>query len=361
MNFLVNRDQILEVISKVRHYAEKDGKGHFAWSSCVKITAAAKELFLEVFTLEAPTVIFRLDVGVDIKQQGFVVVQCKTVNDVLSSMPPQSVINFSIKDNNLKIQQSRRVISLPIMSTEFPAAKDLSGLVFKKMPHICKKVNSVLYATKEDETRVVTGCVHIHNGFVVGTDGHRLAYVTTGDCDIQDCLIPAKVFGKISKVFNKEEQEAVEVASDDSCLYLRSGNGIVGIRRVARDYLRWQTLLPNISLTKCLTFNKDSMKDALRAVSIASNSESKGVVFKFSKDGNVKIFAKSNESHLAAEEVIDYTGDLIDFDYSINSDYLIDLLNNLELGEATMRVISSNEKTIFIEGDTTQLIMPLKL
>lgn len=193
---------------------------------------------------------------------------------------------------------------------------------------------------------------------VVGTDG---AYFFKKSLKIKSkkelTVMVCDMFVQSCKTF-----QDCKISIGQKFIKAECGNEIVISRLSENKFVNYEMIIPK-DIIYNITVEKDSLKNSVRAVSIAADLMSKQCVLNFSK-GMVKItsqdidFDKNGETELELEHSVDIDA------ICCNGIQLMHLLNILEGNEIELSVTGAN-KTIFmrpLNDDTTLcLLQPLMI
>jgi len=219
----------------------------------------------------------------------------------------------------------------------------------------------------------------------VATDGHRLALarsvIDVADDFTMQAILPRKAVIELERLGNELGKL---VGDNDGNLTLVFGREFLQVtlpfgnvnstgqiddaikvtftaRLIDGKFPDYRRVMP-ASTNKVALANKDQMTDVLRRVSILSNEKSRGVIFKFSQDGNVEVRANNAEQDEAVEALqVNYQGEPIEL--SFNAAYLQDVLDVLG-GDVQLHMSQANSSVLVNQLNDSQhqyVIMPMRI
>lgn len=219
----------------------------------------------------------------------------------------------------------------------------------------------------------------------VATDGHRLALarsvIDVADDFTMQAILPRKAVielerlgnelgklvgdndGNLTLVFGREFlQVALPFGNVDSTGQIDDSIKVTFTARlIDGKFPDYRRVMPS-NTDKIALANKEQMTDVLRRVSILSNEKSRGVIFKFSQDGNVEVRANNAEQDEAVEALqVKYQGEPIEL--SFNAAYLQDVLDVLA-GDVQLHMSQANSSVLVNQLNDTQhqyVIMPMRI
>lgn len=194
----------------------------------------------------------------------------------------------------------------------------------------------VSHAMPVKDVRPMLNGIHLTTGYVVATDGHRLAYLKS-DYDGIDLIIPSDAANSINidgDVYVSENQ-----------LIVRNDNSVFSTGLLTSRYVDWRRVLPSGSEDSVFVLRK-SLLDALDMCSI---NESK-VLFTI-KNGELKLSNNGSEVFVEIESKID-------MQIGFNIQYLQDALRMIEKETIEIKFFGES-KQILIEDSF--VIMPMRV
>jgi len=334
--------------------------------------AKGSTLELSATDLEVST---KVTIETNVEKEGKFCVNAKNIFDILKELPSSDIeLILNENENTLKLNCGDIHYSLLIYKSD-----DFPHLVFGgddnsfnlNAEQVLSIINKTSYAILNDETRL-----HLNGIFLqevegklraVATDGHRLSLFETilsqpnNNTLINGIIIPKKGVYELKKIAESHPNKSVTVSVDDSFLYASTDNYFISIRLIAREYPKYQAVIPN-KTSFTMVADKNTFADAVRRIKIMSNEKSNGVRVHLN---NTEITIMANHPSLgdAQEKIpVEYNGK--EMEIGFNAKYLIDTIYTFDEGDITLEL--NNELSPVIIRSSTQpnylgIIMPLKL
>jgi len=300
-------------------------------------------------------------------------VSAKKLQDILRSLSTDIEVTLTRKDDHLLVKSHKSAFNLQILPAEdFPEVTEepeSDNAVTLKQKEFKDLLHLVQFAVAQQDIRYyLNGLLLLIDGkqlISVGTDGHRLAYVSTGLDKAQkkqEVILPRKAVFELSKLLHDNEdpikieyfQNKVRFSFSDITLISKIIDGKFP------DYNR---VIPTRN-NKLFEINRLVFLQALQRVSILSNQSDKfrGVRLIVNKD-NLRIICKNNEQEEAEEELeINYQDDPVDI--SLNITYLMDLLNNVTSEMVQCAFENANSSVLMtVPGNEIfkYIVMPMRI
>ncbi|MCB0753699.1 MAG: DNA polymerase III subunit beta, partial [Ignavibacteriae bacterium] len=233
-------------------------------------------------------------------------------------------------------------------------------------------INKTSHAMSNDETRINLNGIFLQSLDsklrAVAIDGHRLAlldiknFENENDTLTDGIIIPKKGITELKKIAELYSGSNLLVSLDESFIYISANDEhILSIRLIARDYPKYQTVIPS-KTTYSLKIERNSLLNAVRRIRILSNEKTNGIKATLQKN-TMTISANHPSFGHASETVsVDYNG--AELDIGFNAKYMLESLAVLEVNEIIFEL--NNELSPVVvrseeEPDFLGIIMPLKL
>jgi len=199
----------------------------------------------------------------------------------------------------------------------------------------------------------------------VATDGHRLVKLdlegitSTEDLDF---IVPEKAMKLAGRV---ADDEACTIRVDDGHVGFDFGSARVLARLIDETYPNYEAVIPDEN-DRTLTISRDSMLNAVKRVGLYSSSMTNQIRLAIESD-QVTISAEDIERSSEAEEVVSCDYDAEDMTIGFNSNYLTEVLSNLDADEVIFKLSSPNRAGIVFpleqneDEEVLMLIMPVML
>lgn len=201
---------------------------------------------------------------------------------------------------------------------------------------------------------------------IVATDGHRLVKLDLPELKADtsvDFIVPEKATKLAGRVV--EDDEICTVKVDEGHVSFEFGNSRVLARLIDESYPNYEAVIPDGN-DRDLVVNREDMLNAVKRVGIYSSSMTNQIRLEIRSD-SVTISAEDVERSSEAEEVIHCDYDSEDMEIGFNSEYLTEVLSNVDSDEVVFELSSPNRAGIVLpqqqadDEEILMLIMPVML
>jgi len=300
-------------------------------------------------------------------------VSAKKLQDILRSLTSDAEVSLIRKDDYLQVKSSKSAFNLQILPAEdFPEVaeqSDATASLTLKQNELKKLLHHVQFAVAQQDIRYyLNGLLLLAESdqlIAVGTDGHRLAYIATmlqQKVTKQEVILPRKTVFELSKLL-MDSDDPIQIDYLQNKIRFSFSDITVISKIIDGKFPDYNRVIP-VKNKKTFDISRVVFLQALQRVSILSNQSDKfrGVRLVISKD-NICITCKNNEQEDAQEELlIQYDDESIDI--SLNINYLMDLLNNVD--SETVRCSFENANTSVLmtipENENFKyIVMPMRI
>ena len=233
-----------------------------------------------------------------------------------------------------------------------------------------RTIDKTAFAVSQDALRPAMMGVYFQVGedatSVVATDGHRLVKLTLPELQANistDFIVPEKATKLAGRVV--EDDEICTVRVDESHVSFEFDNSRVLARLIDETYPNYQSVIPDGN-DRHLVVNREDMLNAVKRVGLYSSSMTNQIRLDVTAD-TVTISAEDVERSSEAEETIHCDYDSEAMEIGFNSEYLTEVLSNVECDEVVFELSSPNRAGIVLpredaeDEDILMLIMPVML
>ena len=289
------------------------------------------------------------------EEQSFAV-PYKTLLDLLKSL--KGDISLEVKGNTLHVKAPTGKYKIGIFAGEdFPKGDYKTGDSEIRAYMLEHAVDLVQGAVSTDELRPVMTGIHFdnQNGMLAATDGHRMVTFKAGFTGENFTVAP-----KPLAMIKGFQDAKVNYVVDGSHIYFNVENLSFKVRLIDGAYPPYQKVIP-VGNDKTLSVDQKTLLDAVKRVSLFSNSETKQI--KLSLGETIEIDGSDVNFNTSAKETVEgtYEGDPIEI--GLNAKYLVELLNK---GDGDIKLtFSEPNKPVLIYNKANpnllQLVMPVML
>ena len=366
MKFQIEKETLLNPLQQIIGAVEK--RQTMPALSNVLLRATDNSLTLTATDLEIELV---SQIAMIVDQPGDITVPARKLLDICKSLPNESMINFSVKDNKALVQSGRSRFSLATLAAnDFPALDAINSVNEFEIAQKTLRdlIDKTAFAMAQQDVRYyLNGLmleVSANNLRAVATDGHRLAYCekeTTADiADIKQVILPRKGVLELVRLLSDTEDK-VKVILGSNHLQVEFADLRLTSKLIDGRFPDYNRVMPTDG-NNIVTADREQLRQALIRASILSNEKYRGIRL-ILENNLVKLQAHNPDQEEADVEVeVVYTGDDIEIGFNVN--YMLDVLNvtGSEMVQASLR--DSNSSFLLTYPDQTDckyVIMPMRL
>jgi len=306
---------------------------------------------------------------------GSVLIQAKRLHDLVSKLPdvPLEIEVLEGRKVTLKCEGIGTYTlpgGDPMDFTELPAVD--AQVIFKISGEFLKRlISKTVFAVSRDDMRpILTGIVmqiRSNELRIVATDGHRLSRITRRGIeysgDPRDVVIPMKALNLLTR--SLDDADVPEIGLAETRAYFSTDDQKLITRLIDGHYPKYESVIPDDNPYK-MTVNADEFMATVGRISIFANQISHQVKIAVS-DSDMILETEDPELGGRGEEkiAINYEGSPVEIAY--NSNYLNDVLRQIDTEEVIFRLKSSNDAAVVTatsqqeNEDHLMLLMPIRL
>ena len=270
--------------------------------------------------------------NINIIDPGAITIPAKKFIDIVRELPDSDIVIDVNEKNNITVKCDKivyKIMGLP--KSEYPPIMEqkkesvnlkINKAIFKEM------IKKTIFAVSLDDTRkILTGVlVVVENNEMkmVGTDGHRLAFMKSpvGKTENTKIIIPTKVLNELQK-FLKEDEDDVEILVYENQITFKFDNLVITSRLIDGQYPSYEQIINRI-FDKKVKVNTEILGKAVKRVSLLAIDKASAIKIKAS-EGKLLINATTADVGEAEEEVAaDYKGE--EMTIAFNAKYVADVL-----------------------------------
>ncbi len=246
-----------------------------------------------------------------------------------------------------------------------------------KAPEIADMINKTIFAVGSVSTRYAFNGVHFvlqdSTAEMVGTDGHRLAWVKKKvqlDQSVSaSVIIASKAVSELSRLISSEEDviqmrlgagaDQTEPAEAPRDICMQVGGRLLWSRLLEGRFPPYQDVFPK-DLDKKVTLPRAPFLSAVRQAALMTTDEARAIKLAFSS-GKLTVSSRAPEAGEAQVELtVEYAGE--DVEMSFNPQFLADVLRVVEEESVEFAFKESTTPTLIKVGsDYRYLVMPLAI
>ncbi len=300
-----------------------------------------------------------------------VTIPARKLLDICRSLPDDSTIKLSFKDNALLINSGKSRFTLRTLpADEYPLFDESNYLnqINIDKDVLSKSFSKTLFCMAQQDVRYYLNglMMEIVEGVLqtVASDGHRLALakntIENESQSIAQVIVPRKAAQELLRLMEKHTG-AVDIKFAKNSIKFILGDVQLNAKLIDGRFPDFNNVVPDESKHR-FTINRQSFKSALSRVSILSNEKYKGIRLDLSSQ-LMTINANNPEQDEAEEEVvIDYDSD--EMRMGFNSSYLMDALNAIESDDVLVSFTDTNSSCLLenpSDKSSRFVIMPMRI
>ena len=374
MEFKISREEFLKGLQKVQGIVDTKG----AMPILSNILIKTHPIGIDIFATD-------LDIGIKgsyiakIIAEGSATINGRKLHEIVRELPEAKIhlksdsenswVNITCKNSNFKI-----ACLSPEDYPAFPAYKEENDLVIKAslLKEIIRKTN---FAISNDETRYTLNGVLLEsegkNITMVGTDGHRLAFIqkrnNAQNLVKSEMIIPKKTQAELLKILDasnsdqKEGENTISISVEKNHAAFKTESLILVSRLIDGRFPNYRQVLPK-NINKNIIINRDDFLHALKRVVILADEKSKMVKFAVQND-LMTLVSDNSELGEAREHIeIEFKGDSITI--GLNAKYVIDILSAMDTKKINFRLKDAESSCLITPADNEDykcIVMPMRI
>jgi DNA polymerase-3 subunit beta len=315
------------------------------------------------------------EMEVDADESGSIAVPARILIDTLKNLPEQPV-TFTIDGSsyNIEIHSANGQYRLSgENATDFPKIPKVEDTYDVNIPSdvLASAVSNTLFATSTDELRPAMTGVYVNlkdeSSTFVATDGHRLIRYLRSDVSSPNkssLIIPRKALSLL-KTALPSDRVPVSVQFNASNVFFKFNNIQLICRLIDERYPDYENVIPKDNNNQ-MTISRMELLSSLKRIAIYANKTTHQVRLKIS--GNeLYISAEDLDFSNEANENLQCEHEGEDIEIGFNARFLIEMLNNLDSDEITLKLSAPNRAGLIVPKDTDtdedilMLVMPVML
>jgi len=369
MKLRADREEILKVLQNIQGIVEK--KTTMPILSHFLLKAEAKTISIMATDLD---IAFTSPLQAEVLNKGSLCIPARKLFEIAKEVE-DSMLLESQENNWLKVTSGKstfKMMGLP--EDEYPSLPKVS--LAEELKISSGKLKSVIektvYATGDNDTRYTLNGLLMHfipkkkniELRVVGTDGHRLAFITkeiSGKLsEEKKIILPKKAAIELKRLLEDSEGD-VTMGLNKNHMFFMIDDIVLTTRLIEGTYPNYEQVIPEDNEKKA-TINKGAFVKALRRTSIMSRERTNAVRFDL-EQGKLTLSAINPDIGEAREEIaVQYKGEPVSIGY--NARYLLDVVQAIEGESVGLDVQDPLSPTLLREG-TEQVykcvLMPMRI
>ncbi len=315
------------------------------------------------------------EIEVEAKEDGSIAIPAKILLETLRNLPEQPV-TFSIDPDTYSIEinsDNGRYKLAGENATDFPKIPAVSDGYSVNMSSgvLAQAINSTIYATSNDELRPAMTGVYVKldetNTTFVATDSHRLIRYRRVDIasDMShSMIIPRKALTLLKSTLPSENTN-VNLEFNASNAFFNFNNIKMICRLIDERFPDYENVIPSDN-ENTMVINKGALLSSMKRIAIYANKTTHQVRLKIT-GSELMISAEDLDFSNEANERLSCEHDGEDIEIGFNAKFLIEMLNNVDADEITLKLNAPNRAGIMIPSEQDEnedillLVMPVML
>jgi len=372
MKFKILRSNFFKTLSHLQGIVDK--KNSLPILANILIEANNNQLILSSTDMDI-SIVEKIDCNVT--ENGATTINSQILYDIVRKLDDNSeieIISNSGKLLTLRANGSRFSLAslpkedYPIIDQDNSGANNIS--INSKI--LFKLIDKTKFAISNEETRYFLNGLYFNVNnedskkivTLVGTDGHRLAKfsheINLDTGQVSGVIIPKKTIYELSKLLSEIDKEISISISSNKIIFI-IGEIILISKLIDGSFPDYKRVIPNDNLN-ILQVKRNKLLSAVDRVSTIANEKSPVIKFNL-LENNLNLNTINNQSSTASEDLqLDYKGD--DIEIGFNSKYIMDLVNNLEDEEISIKFKDNTSPIIAQEKSNSNLVyvlMPMRV
>ena len=305
---------------------------------------------------------------------GATTVAAHTLFDICRKLPDGAQVELAVADGRMMLAAGRSRFQLATLPREdFPAIADGDMPFGFVLPAVTLRqmIDKTRFAISTEETRYYLNGILLHVTDeakpalrAVATDGHRLARVAIprpeGAVGMPDIIVPRKAIAELRKLLDEADGD-VRVQLSASRIRFSLGSAVLSARLIDGTFPDYGRVIPTGN-DKVLKVDCASLREGVDRVSTIATDKTRAVKVSL-EPGRLTLSVTSPENGTASEELAaDYSSDSMDVGF--NSRYLLDILAQIDGGEAELHLADAASPTLIKDGPDSPalyVLMPMRV
>jgi len=238
------------------------------------------------------------------------------------------------------VEMDASLLATMIEHTSFAAAKESMRFA----------INGVLFLVKDG------------NAQMVGTDGHRLAWITRKVQIAKDVafkgIVPIKALDVILRLV-QDSEEPVKLKLEENFILVKCGQGLVGSKLVEGNYPGYEDIIPKEN-DRVVTADVAKLASAVRQAAILTGEESRAVRALFEKDRMIMTSRIPERGGAKIERAVEYSGPQTKIGF--NPEYILDVLKVTTEETIRIELKDKDKPALFKAGEGfLYVVMPVSI
>lgn len=364
MKFTCNRDLIQKCIMKAERVTGKNLS--LPILSSVLLITEKNSLIIRATNLEVG---LEFHIPAEVNKEGRVAVSGVLLSNILTNMPDEENVSFSVEDNVCKINTKNKNITIKgFISDDFPTIPVIneSESFTIKSQELVQCVKSVILSAAISDIKPEISSVYIYQKdkkmFFVSTDGFRLSEkkISFEGNNVNDGLIiPVKNIIEIIKILESVEENLLIKYTKNQISFI-SKSVYITSRVIQGVYPDYEQIIPKNNTTEVVVLKQDFI-NTLKLSTLFSDKFNK-INFSIKPDEKTCLIKTKNSDIGETESSLTVAMSGEPIDIALNGKHLFDFLNIINQDSIIVHFNGFNKPAVFggvSDNSFTYLTMPL--
>ena len=372
MKFIINKSQIISVLSKIQGIAGR--RSHLSITENILIRSTAEGIYLTATDLETG---FEGFYPASVEKEGAVAISAKKLYEIIREFPSEEILINEVENKWIEIGEGKVQYHIVGMNPDdFPETPQIFDVDFFSIEAaILSKMieRTIVISAAGDEKRAHISGVYIERAGgekqdrlrFVSTDGNRLntaEHLFSSDGSMvsgESILVPKKGLNEVAKFLDIEGE--VQVGIKNNNFVVKKETETIIIRLLEGEFPTYEDILKKGD-DHYIQLNSMKFGKMLKRMSILATDNYKGAVFTFAD--NKLVFTATNPEYGESKEEteIEFVGEKIEA--AFNPKFFLDSLSVIDDESVIINIVDSSHPCI-VEGDTDKsfisVIMPMRI
>jgi len=319
-------------------------------------------------------------VPADVSGPGATTVPAHVVYDIVRKLPDGAQVQLESgpDDSTIVLSAGHARFSLQTLpESDFPdiTAGEFTHRFMVPAESLKRLIDKTQFAISQEETRYYLNGIYLHavddaeggDGPVlraVATDGHRLARVQIEGPDGADgmpgVIVPRKAVQEMQRLLeDPEENVGIELSANK--IRFTVGQVVLTSKLIDGTFPDYGRVIPSGN-DKIMKVDRESFGKAVDLVSTVSSERGRAVKLAMAED-NLVLTVNNPDSGSATEEIaVGYSAEALEIGF--NARYLLDIIGQLETGEARFELADPGSPTLICDEDdraSLYVLMPMRV
>ncbi len=368
MKFTVQRETLVKPLQLIGGVVEK--RQTLPILSNVLLTVDQTSLSMTATDLEIELIgVVPLE---GVEEVGKTTVSARKLLDICRALPEDAILKMTLDGEQVVLRSgSSRFILTTLPAQEFPNADNGPFATEFEMSQskLRRLINKTHFAMGQQDVRhYLNGTLFdIHQGIVrcVATDGHRLAFSSTAEENVNDMqakvILPRKSILELIRLLDPNSDDVIKVCIGDTHFRIITPHFTFTSKLINAQYPDYNKLIPR-SVENTAMASREALKQALVRASILSNEKFRGIRVLLDA-GELRIIANNPEQEEAEEKIpLEYQGNGLEIGF--NAAYLLDVVSSIGSEHIRWSFNDPNSGVLMEPSDVSDslyVVMPMRL